>query len=106
MTAIDRENPLALEIQQEKAEAYFGACRKMVASLDALKGFDQATARSLPDLKRAPRRSVMVEEAAELVYFLVIQREAMNLRAIDDFFVDYDVPTDVQAQMGPRRQDR
>jgi hypothetical protein len=38
----DPNNPLAIEIRKEAAEAYFAACKKMVASLAALKAFDQA----------------------------------------------------------------
>ena len=40
----DPDNPLAVEIQQEMAAAYFAACRKMVDSLEALKAFDERNA--------------------------------------------------------------
>jgi hypothetical protein len=43
LTARDNlDNPLAAEILQEAAEAYFAACRKMVASLEALRAFECA----------------------------------------------------------------
>jgi hypothetical protein len=73
---LDRDNPLAAEIRQEIAEAYFAGCRKMVDSLEALKTFDRVVGSSTLDKRQIVRRSELLDEAGERVYFVVIQREA------------------------------
>ena len=73
----DADNPLAVEIRQEMAATYFAACRKMVDSLEVLKDFDRAVASASRDKEQITRRSELLEEAVERVYFVVIQREAM-----------------------------
>ena len=60
--SIDRDNPLAAEIQQEIAQNYFAACRKMVEALEALKEFDNGFDSSSPEVKAA-RRSALLEQA-------------------------------------------
>ena len=80
----DADNPLAIEIKQEKAAAYFAVCKKMLASIESLQAFD----RNLPlrdvTLQQKARRSELLVDAAELVFFFVIQREAMKLPLHDD----------------------
>jgi hypothetical protein len=73
----DPDNPLAVEIRQEMAEAYFAACKKMVASLEALKAFDRSLASVTLDIEQLRRRSELLADAAERVLFVVIQRDAM-----------------------------
>jgi hypothetical protein len=102
MSLDDPDNPLAIEIQQETAAAYFAACRKMVDSLEALKAFDRAVASAAPDHERVRRRTELFEDAAERVYFVVIQREAMKLSVGEEFFKDYGVPDEVRIRLGPR----
>src|SRR5258705_9323834 len=103
MPSDDPDNPLAVEIRQETAAAYFAACRKMVDALEALKAFDVA-ASSLPrDKKQIVRRSELLEEAVERVYFVVIQREAMKLSGYERFFEHYEVPAEVRARLGARK---
>ena len=99
----DRDNPLAIEIRKETAEAYFAACKKMVASLAALKAFDQARPPATRDHKEITRRSGLLEDAVERVYFVVIQREAIKLLGNENFFEDYNVPNEVRLRMGPRK---
>jgi len=101
---LDSDNPLAVEIRQEMAEAYFAACRKMVDSLEALKAFDGAVASSIPDNERITRRAELLEEAGERVFFVVIQREAMNFSCFEEFFKDYEIPDEVRTRLGPRRE--
>src|SRR5262245_6756404 len=79
MAFIDSDNPLAAEILQEAAEAFFAACKKMVDSLEALRAFDDATASSTQADEQDMRRSQLVDYAAERVLFVLIQREAMKL---------------------------
>jgi len=100
----DPDNPLAVEIQQEMAAAYFAACRKMVDSLEALKVFDRAVVSSALDNEQISRRSELLEDASERVYFVVIQREAMKLSCFEEFFEDYEIPDEVRTRLGPRRQ--
>jgi len=101
---LDPDNPLAVEIQQEMAAAYFAACRKMVDSLDALKAFDHAVASSPLDKEQITRRSELLEEAGERVYFVVIQREAMKLSCFEKFFEDYEIPDEVRTRLEPKRR--
>jgi hypothetical protein len=78
----DRDNPLAGEIMAETAASYFGACKRMVSALDALKTFDAEAASAGPrcdDAARFARRAALVLDAAERVCFVVVQREAMRL---------------------------
>jgi hypothetical protein len=106
MTSKDRDDPLAIEIQQETAAAYFGACRKMVDSLEALKDFDRAVTAATRDTMQITRRSELLEDAAERVYFVIIQREAMKLSRDEHFFEHYEVPGEVRMRLGPRRRER
>jgi len=100
----DPDNPLAVEIQQETAAAYFAACKKMVASLEALKAFDLAPASSTRDSEQITRRSKLLEDAVERVYFVVIQREAMKLSGYEQFFDNYEIPNEVRTRLGTRRR--
>ena len=100
----DPDNPLAIEIQRETAAAYFAACRRMVDSLAALKAFDRVVASFTQDNEQLARRSELLEDAVERVYFLIIQREAMKLSCSEAFFEDYEVPAEVRIRLGPRRR--
>ncbi len=102
---LDADNPLAAEIRQEMAEAYFAACRKMVDSLEALKAVDRAGASSTPDNEQITRRTELLEEARERVFFVVIQREAMKLSCFEEFFKDYEIPDEVRTRLGPGRKE-
>jgi hypothetical protein len=100
---LDSANPLAVEIHQEMAAAYFGACRKMVDALEALQSFDRANAR-IPHPEQTTRRCELIEEAAERVYYVLIQREAMELSHNPAFFDHYGIPDEVRRRLGPKRQ--
>jgi hypothetical protein len=103
MPLFDPDNPLAAEIKQEMAESYFAACRKMVESLEALRAFDRGIAPATRDNERLTSRSELLEDAAERVHFVVIQREAMQLSGYEKFFEDYEVPNEVRTRLAPRR---
>jgi len=103
MPLFDPDNPLAFEIRQEMAEAYFAACKKMVASLEALKVFDRSVVSSTLDVEQIKRRSELLEEAGERVHFVVIQREAMQLSCFEGFFEDYEIPNEVRTRMGRKQ---
>lgn len=101
---LDADNPLAVEIRQEMAAAYFAACKRMLSALDAFKAFNLATSSSPLTDDETRRRTELLEEAAERVYFVLIQREAIKLPGSVAFFDDYDVPHEVRAHLGPRRR--
>jgi hypothetical protein len=105
MPSPDWDNPLAAEILQETATSYFAACKKMVAALDALKAFDAAATAQTQCRDRLPRRSELVDDAAQKVFAVVVQREAMHLSRYAEFFDDYDVPPEVRTRMGPGRRE-
>jgi hypothetical protein len=91
-----------VEILQESGEAYFAACRKMVDSLEALRVFDGAVTSPVLDAEQIALRSVLLDNAAERVHFVLIQREAMKLTWPETFFEDYEVPAEVRARLGRR----
>ena len=95
----DSDNPLAIEIRQEMAETYFAACRKMVDSLEALKASDRSV-KGGTSKQQIERRTKLLEDAAERVHFVIIQREAMKFSHYDGFLDDYEVPPDVRARIG------
>jgi hypothetical protein len=101
MRTVDPEHPLAAEIQQEMAASYLAACRKMVEALAALRGFDAAGHRSQ---RHTARRTELLADAAERVYCVVVQREALQLSGYEEFFRQYDVPAEVRARMGTKPQ--
>lgn len=41
-------------------------------------------------------------EAAEQVWFFMIQREAMKLPYYEEVFKDFDIPDEVRRRMGPK----
>ena len=100
----DPDNPLAIEIYQEAGTAYFAACRKMLAALEALRAFDLVAGLARQEQAGPERRSELISEAAERVYFVLIQREALRLSCSETFFEDYGVPDEVKARLGPRRR--
>ena len=100
MPSHDSDNPLAAEILQETAAAYFDSCRKMVASLEALKTFDRAFAGAEASTADGVRRSKLLDEAADRVYSVVVQRDAMKLSCFEEFFEDYSVPHEVRTRLG------
>src|SRR5882672_1251568 len=101
---IDPDNPLAAEILQEAGEAYFSACKKMVSSLEALRALDSAVGPAARDSERVARRSQLLDDAAERVHFVLIQRDAMQLSRSETFLDDYGVPAEVIARMGAKRR--
>jgi hypothetical protein len=101
---IDPDNPLAAEILQEAGEAYFAGCKKMVAALEALRSFDSAVGVAAREEERLTRRSQLLDNAAERVHFVLVQRDAMQLSGSETFPDDYGVPAEVIARMGQRQR--
>jgi hypothetical protein len=88
------DNPLEIELLEEKATSYFATVKKMQSALRALREFDQAG---------AGQRSELLAEAAERVWFFLVQREAMRLPFYKTIFADFEIPPEVQARIGPKR---
>ena len=100
------DNPLAAELRQEMAQAYFASCKKMVAALDALKKFDHEISKPEQNPNHSHHRADLLQAAGERVYFVIIQREAMKLPWHDSFFDDYDIPEEVKTHIGPLKPDK
>ncbi len=88
------------EIRGERARALGRTVRLLEEALAALAGAEKAPRRGRPG------RALLLEEAAERLWFVVIQREAVGLRRHDEFLRDLRVPPEVVARMGPRRPAR
>jgi hypothetical protein len=76
----------------------------MVKSLEALRAFDFAVTQATGNDGHATRRSELLEDAAEHVHFVVIQREALKLSSTEEFLEYYGVPAEVRARLGQRRR--
>ena len=103
MSDFSDDNPLMLEIQAEKAAAYFATIRRMQAAIAALDKFDRNQTRETttdPEIKCL--RDELFAVAAEQVWFFVIQREAMKLPYYEELFGDFDIPDEVRERMGPK----
>jgi len=93
---------LNYEIVQEQASALGRLGRALEQALRALHEFDVAhagaTESRLPTEKR--RRAALVGEAGHALWMFVVQREACGLRESRGLMRDYQVPAEVQEQMG------
>ncbi len=91
MSNVDAQEAVLREIQSEKASTLARAAR----------GLEQA----LAELADAPpeRRDDALAEAAERLWCVVVQREAMGVLRHETLFEAYKVPWDVRLRMGPRR---
>lgn len=98
----DPDSPLSTEIRYEMAQTYFAACRRMVSSLDELKSFDRNFAAQILTQEQKDLRAELLAEACERVYFVVIQREAIQLSHSDTFYTDYEITDEVRRHLGPR----
>lgn len=50
------------------------------------------------------RRAELLEKARERVFYVVVQREAMNFSCFEEFFKAYEIPDEVRMRLGPSRQ--
>ncbi len=88
------------EIRGERARALGRIVRGLEEALAALEKAAGAHRRG------RPTREELVEEAAERLWYAVVQREAVGLRRHDEFLRDLRVPAEVATRMGPRRRRR
>lgn len=86
---------LDYEIAQEKAAALGRVGRRLEAALAALAAFDSASPPGPPSA-----RDALVAEAAEALWLVAVQREALGLSSVAALLRDYAVPPEVAARMG------
>jgi hypothetical protein len=96
-------NPIDYEIQQEKAATLARTTEKLEASLAALATAERELAQAPSEALEA-LRARLLEEAAERLWYTVVQREAMGLTSHDALFETCRVPPLVRRRMGPRRR--
>jgi len=83
-------------VEQEIAGARAGALARMTEALE----------RALHAWRAAPpgRRQELLEEAGELLWYVVVQREALGVGRHEVVYEVLDVPPEVRRAMGPRRR--
>ena len=91
------------ELLSERASSLSRATARLEAALAALARADAAAAAAPSPARRAAREEALVE-AAERLWFVVIQREAMGLRRHEVLYEVIRVPGEVRGRMGPRRR--
>jgi len=94
MPTPDAQEAILREIQSEKAATLARAARGLERALAELEA-------ATPE-----RRSEAFAEAAERLWCLVVQREAMGVLRHETLFETYRVPREVRLHMGPRRAPR
>jgi hypothetical protein len=89
---------LTYELNAERAASLGAAARKMEAAIAALRAFDAG------DRPTGVTRADLVADAAERVWYYVVQRDALGWHDHTFAFATYDVPAELIARMGPRRR--
>jgi len=90
---------LLAEMHGERAQTLGRIARGMEVALAALRDFDAGVV-SDPEKSRED----LVAEAAERVWFYVVQRDVLGIHGHDEALRAYDVPDEVRFRMGPRRR--
>jgi hypothetical protein len=96
--------PIEHELVAEKAATLGRAGDRFAAALAALARLDEEIAREGADPARLGRRRELQADAAERLWFLIVQREAVGLGHHEGIYQFYRVPPDVRAVAGPRRR--
>jgi hypothetical protein len=93
---------LEYQIAQEKASALGRLGRELERALSALRAFDTAHGRFAGLTgELSKRRDNLVAEAAQALWYLVVQRDACGMCNSTYVMADYAVPSEVQNRMGP-----
>jgi hypothetical protein len=88
---------LDYEIAQEKAASLGRVGRRLEEALAALKALDASTCPAGSPTQRAR----LVAEAAEALWMLAVQREAVGCCDLPSLLREYGVPREVASRMGP-----
>jgi hypothetical protein len=97
-------NPIEYEILEEKAATLGRVAARMEATLAALAALEQEMADGPAPPEVVARRASLREEAAEWLWYVVVQREAMGMTSHHALFETYRVPPLLRRLMGPRRK--
>jgi hypothetical protein len=96
------QNPLQAaleaEVMQEKASTLSRAARRLEKALAALAAWD-----ARPGQAWEREHEGLLAEAAEALWYLIIQRELMGLGGEERVCRDYRVPRAVRARLGVRK---
>jgi hypothetical protein len=90
------------EIVAEKAATLGRAGERLQAALEALARVDTEIAAGGGGL--ADRRQELRADAAEKLWFLIVQREAIGLGHHEGIYQFYRVPRELRAVAGPRKR--
>ncbi len=101
----DAHDSLQRDLQSERAASLARATERLETALAELAEAEAALAAARTAAARA-LRSEALAHAAERLWFLVIQREAVGLRRHEDLHDALRVPAEVRSAMGPRRRRR
>jgi hypothetical protein len=96
----DASSALEYEIAREKASNLGRLGRRLEASLAALEAFDATHRRG----EGRGERDMLVNEAGNVLWHFVVQREACGLRDSARVMQHYRVPNEVQGRMGIARR--
>jgi hypothetical protein len=98
--------PIERELAGEKAAMLGLAGERFESALAALARFDAEQAAREPAEREAlaGRRRDLRAHAAERLWYLLVQREAMGLGHHEGLFQYYRVPAEVRMLAGPRRR--
>jgi hypothetical protein len=97
--------PIEHELVAEKASALAFTAEKLEAALRALAEIEEAIA-AAPEAQRlslAAKHRDLRAHAAERLWFLLVQREAMGLYQHEPVYRLYQVPPALRTIAGPRR---
>lgn len=93
---------LAQEVMAEKAGTLSRLTRKLDEALARLDGAATRLAQAPDDTRLAERHRQRLDEAAEALWHVVIQRELCGLRQHREFLDLMQVPAQVRLRMGPK----
>ena len=101
-------DPFAIEheIEQEKAATLGRVGDRLEAALEALGAAERELSQRPGDGVLRDLRDQQLEQAAEWLWYLVVQREAVGMTSHDALFEAYGVPAQVRRRMGPRKRGR
>lgn len=103
MASAEAHGAVVKEIQGERASSLARVTERLEAALGELQAADAALRASPGDRALAALRADALAEAAERLWFLVIQREALGLTRHEVVDEVYRIPREVHLAMGPRR---
>lgn len=97
---------LAQEVMAEKAGTLARLTRKLDEALARLEGATRRLTADPEDERLRSRQQLRLDEAAEALWHVVIQRELCGLRQHREFLDLLQVPAPVRLRMGPKPAQR